>query len=117
MAKFFEDLKAYQEDVEQIQADYEAQIDDYQERADIYREETTTYQEDLARWEIDRNTAVSKAEAVFRRYKEDYGFAFVNKDDDQAYWSKILFAWGVQAGIIAVLFFLTLFAIYRKDRA
>lgn len=116
MAKFFADLQTYQDEVDQIQADYKAQVDDYQEQADAYQEEITTYQEEVARWEIDRNTAVSKAEAVIRRYKEDYGFAFVDKEDDQAYWSKILFAWGVQAGIIAILFFLILFAIYRKDR-
>jgi ABC-type multidrug transport system ATPase subunit len=116
MAKFFDDLTAYQDQVDAIQDDYKTQIDDYQARADTYQEAMIAYQEDLAEWEIDRNTAVSKAEGVIKRYKEDYGFAFVDKDDDEAFWSKILFAWGVQIGIITILFFLVLFAIYWKDR-
>jgi hypothetical protein len=116
MAAFFKDLKDYQDEVDRIQADYKAQIEAYQQRADAFRDEITAYQEDLAQWEIDRNTAVSKAEAVIKRFKEDYGFAFVNKEDSEAYWSKILFAWGVQAGIVAIVFFLILFVIYRKDR-
>jgi ABC-type multidrug transport system ATPase subunit/predicted component of type VI protein secretion system len=116
MVQFFEDLKAYQDEVDRIQTEYKAQIDEYQARADVYQEEIIAYQENLARWEIDRNTAVSKAEAVIKRFKEDYGFAFVNKDDSDAYRSKILFAWGVQAGIIILVFTLILFIIYRKDR-
>lgn len=97
------------------QTDQEAMAK-FLEELQTYQDEISAYQEDLARWEIDRNTAVSKAEALIKRYKEDYGFAFVDKNDDQAYWSKILFAWGVQSGIIAILFLLILFAIYRKDR-
>jgi len=117
MAKFFEDLQVYQDEVQRIQDDYKVQMDDYQNRADIYKELVTAYQEDLAQWEIDRNTAVSKAEAVMKRFKEEYGFAFVDKSDDQAYWSKVLTAWAVQIGIIVILFLLILFAVYRKDRA
>jgi hypothetical protein len=116
MALFFQDLKTYQDQVAEIQEEYRRQIDDYQAKADAYKDQAADYQEALARWEIDRNTAVSKAEGVIKRFEEDFGFAFVNKDDEQAYWLKVGRAWGVQAGIIGLLFFAILFAIYRKDR-
>jgi hypothetical protein len=67
-------------------------------------------------WEIDRNTAVSKAEGVIKRFDEEYGFAFVDKENTDAYRSKILVAWGVQVGIITLIFFVILFAIRLKDR-
>ena len=39
-----------------------------------------------------------------------------DKDDKNAYWSMILVAWGVQFGIITLIFLLILFAIHLKDR-
>jgi hypothetical protein len=115
LAKFFSDLQAYQDEVARIRDDYRIQIDDYQARADAYKELATQYQEDRAQWEIDRTAAVSKAEALIKRFKEDFGFTFVNTEDRQAFWLKILRAWGVQAGIITLLFALILVAIYRKQ--
>lgn len=108
---------AYRAQVQKIQDDYRVQIKAYQDRANAYKDAMTQYQKDEANWEIDRNTAVSKAEALIKRFKEDFGFAFVNKDDKRAFWLRIFSTWGVQAGIIGLLFFLILFAIYRKDKA
>lgn len=116
MAKFFADLQTYQEKVELTQADFKDQMDEYQARAEVYKDDMTQYQEDLAQWEIDRNTAVSKAEALIKRFHEDFGFAFVDKGDEEAYRSKILVAWGVQAGIIAIIFGVILMAFRLKDR-
>jgi hypothetical protein len=114
MAQFLQDLKKHQVQVEQIQADYKAQLAVYQANAAAFKDEATTYQVALADWKIKRNTAVGKAEGLINRFHEDFGWAFVNKGDNQVFWSKILFAWGVQTLIITVLFLLILLSIYWK---
>ena len=114
MAQFLQDLKKHQVQVEQIQADYKAQLAVYQANAAAFKDEATTYQVALADWKIKRNTAVGKAEGLINRFHEDFSWAFVNKGDNQVFWSKILFAWGVQTLIITVLFLLILLSIYWK---
>ncbi len=42
MAKFFEDLQAYQDRVDVIRTGFKVQMDDYQEKADLFKEEATT---------------------------------------------------------------------------
>jgi hypothetical protein len=39
----------------------------------------------------------------------------VDKENTQAYWSKIIFTWVVQSGIILTLFVAILFLQKRKD--
>jgi ABC transport system ATP-binding/permease protein len=116
MAQFLTDLQAYQGAADQIRADYKAQLDDYQARADHFKTDAAAYREARAEWEIGRNTAVSKAEGLISRFHEDFGWAFVDKEDDAAFWSQIFTAWGVQAGIITILLALILAAINRKGR-
>ncbi len=115
MGQFLLDLQAYQTEVDQIQADYRTALSDYQDKADAYKTAATDYQEALAEWEIGRNTAVSKAEGLLGRFHEDFGWAFVDKGDASAYWSKLFAAWGVQAAIIMILLAVILVAIYRKN--
>jgi len=69
---------------------------------------------DPTQWQIARTTAVSKAESLINRFNDDFGWAFVNKESPSAYRSKLLTAWGAQAGIIVILFGLTLAAMARK---
>jgi ABC-type multidrug transport system ATPase subunit len=116
MGQFLKDMEAYQAQVEQVQNDYRAEIDAYQERADIFKDEATAYQEDLAEWEIKRNTAVSKAEGLINRFHEDFGWAFVDKEDTQAYWQKILTTWGMQFSIILIMLGLILLSFRWKER-
>lgn len=117
VAQYLQALKQYQDDVKEIQDDYKLQIEDYQARADVFTAEMVKYQEDRGLWEIERNAAVGKAEGTIGTFKENFGWAFVNKANASKFWSSLLIAWGVQLLIITVLFFGTLFAIYRKDRA
>ncbi len=116
VAQYLQALQQYQADVEKIQQDYKTQIEDFQARADVFTAEMTAYQEDRARWEIDRNAAVGKAEGIISTFYDNFGWAFINKDDRSEFWTRLGIAWGVQGLIITVLFFATLFAIYRKDR-
>jgi hypothetical protein len=116
MAQYLEDLKVYQANVDQIQADYKAEVDAYQARADVYQNQVIAYQQDYAAWQISRNTAIGAAEAIITPMQRDYGWTFVDKNDTEAYWSKIIRTWTSQGIIILVLFVAILILIRRKDK-
>jgi ABC-type multidrug transport system ATPase subunit/pSer/pThr/pTyr-binding forkhead associated (FHA) protein len=107
MAQYAQQLGTYQHEVDSLQAAYQKQLAAYQARAD-------TYQAALADWNIKRSTAVSKAESLLGRFHQDFGWAFVNKDDSHLFWSRLLLAWGAQGLMIGGLFLVTLLAISRK---
>jgi hypothetical protein len=117
MDQFLQDLQTHKSQVEQIQADYKAQLADYQAKADAFKTEGTAFQKTLADWEIKRNTAVSKAEGLINRFHEDFGWAFVDKNARQTFWSKIITTWGVQTLIITIMLGLILLSISRKNLA
>jgi hypothetical protein len=114
MANFFQEVQDYQAEVEQIQEDYENQIDTFQAKADIFKAEAEAYQEERATWEIDRNAAVGKAEGLISTFHEDFGWAFVDKDNAAAYRVKLLNAWAMQLVFQLVCFVLILFVMNRK---
>ena len=116
LAQYLQALNDYQASADKIRAEYKRQADDYRAKSDLYKAEMTTYQTKRTRWELDRNSAVSKSEIIINTYNNDFGWAFVNKQDSAEYWSSILFAWSVEAGMSFVLFILVLVFIYRKDR-
>jgi len=80
-----------------------------------YLQDMTAYQEVRTSWEIDRNAAVGKAEALINQFNTDFGWAFVNKNDSPAYWTKLLSAWGMMVFIQAILFSLILMVMNRKS--
>lgn len=57
---------------------------------------------------------MSRAEGLLSRYYDDFGWTFVDKDDDAVFWPRMLRAWGAQVLMIVTLFFVILFAISRK---
>ncbi|OGO20439.1 MAG: hypothetical protein A2Z14_00855 [Chloroflexi bacterium RBG_16_48_8] len=115
MAQYFEDLQDYQDEVNAIQDQYKAEMEAYQNEADIYTAEMTAYQEELIEWQIVRTSAVEPAVGMIETYKVDYSWTFVNKNDPQAFWTKILTTWAAQ-GIINTIFILAvLFMVKRKD--
>ncbi|HSJ58879.1 MAG TPA: FHA domain-containing protein [Anaerolineae bacterium] len=113
-AQFLQELDAYNVQVAQIQAGYQAEMAEYQSRSGAYGEAVQDYQELLAEWNIKRSAAVSRAEGLLGRFHEDYGWAFVDKNDPDVFWPHLLFTWGVQAVIITLLFGVILFAVSRK---
>jgi hypothetical protein len=117
MAQYLQKLQEYQRLTKQIQDNYRAEVNAYQEKADQYAEAMKAYQEEKAKWEISRNAAVGKAEGMIDTFHKNFGWAFVNRDDADEYWSRIWFAWAIQGVIIGLLFVLMFFFIYRKGRA
>jgi ABC transport system ATP-binding/permease protein len=117
VAQFLRDLDAYQQEAARVQADYRAELEAYQSRVDAYRTEAQSYQETVAEWTMKRSAAVSRAEGLLGRYHEDFGWAFGDRDEDAAFWPRILLTWGVQVFIISLLFFVILFAVARKAQS
>ncbi len=100
MAEFFTKLKIYEAEVE------------------IYKEQVNQYQSEIAAYETANaqlRVAVAPAEAVVRTFYNGSGFAYVDKNDPLAYYSKITLTWVVQFIIILILFGAILYLQKRKD--
>ncbi len=100
MAEFFTKLKIYEAEVE------------------IYKEQVNQYQSEIAAYETANaqlRVAVAPAEAVVRTFYNGSGFAYVDKNDPLAYYSKITLTWVVQFIIILILFGAIIYLQKRKD--
>ncbi|HEY44731.1 MAG TPA: ABC transporter permease, partial [Anaerolineae bacterium] len=115
MAEYFEAMEVYQDDVTAIQDGYKAEMEAYEAEAELYRAEMEAYLEENLEWEITREAAVNPAEGLIGSINEDYGWTFVDKNDTQAFWSKILTTWSAQVVIIVILLMAVLFMMKRKD--
>jgi len=115
LAQYLQALNDYQAKVDKIRASYKEQVNEFQTKSDLYKAEMTAYQTKRTQWELDRNAAVGKAESIINTFNNNFGWAFVDKKDKTEYWSRILFAWGVEVGMIFLLFVIILVSIYRKD--
>ena len=78
--------------------------------------DTATLQAAVADWEIQRNTVVGRAESLIGRFHENFNWAFVDKQDRQAFWSKIATTWGAQGLIIAILMGIVFASVSLKYR-
>lgn len=115
MAEYFEAMEVYQEEVTAIQDEYRAEMEGFEAEAEVYQAEMEAYQEENLEWEITREAAVNPAEGLIGTIYEDYGWTFVDKNDTQAFWSKILTTWTAQVVIIVVLLLGVLLMVKRKD--
>jgi hypothetical protein len=114
VGRYLQELEAYQQQADDLQAAYRADVASYPARADDFKADSERYQRTLADWSISRSSAVSRAEGLLSRYYDDFGWTFVDKDDDAVFWPRMLRAWGAQVLMIVTLFFVILFAISRK---
>ena len=72
-------------------------------------------QEDYIEWNSARNSAVQSAESIIDAHKEEFGWAWVNKNDPAIFWSWMFRAWIAQGVIIFVYTLLILYLMKRKD--
>jgi hypothetical protein len=115
VVEYLNALSAYQDNVKSIQENYKNQTDLYQAMSNIYKGEMTKYQEDLALYNIQRVSAVKIGEGIIETVTKQYGWAWVNKKDPNAYLPWLFQVWIAQ--VIIVIFYLgiILFLIKRKD--
>jgi hypothetical protein len=115
MVQYLNALDTYQDDVDRIQNDYKNRMELYEAQADVYQAEMTKYQEAYAEWNIARNSAVQAAEGTIGGHKEEFGWAWVNKNDPVIFWPWMFRAWIAQGVIIFVYTLLILYLMKRKD--
>lgn len=115
MAQYLNALSSYQTDVKDIQDSYRNQMDLYRSQADVFESQMAKYQEDVARYNIARVSAVRAAEGIIGSVTDQYGWAWVNKDDPAIYYPWLLNTWFAQLKIVAAYFVVILFLIKRKD--
>ena len=116
MAEYLLKLKDYQAEVEKIQNGFKAENETYQAKADVFARQMEQYQKDAAKWEIDRNSAVSAAEGLIEPFHENFKWTFVDKNEQKAYLGKVINTWMMQGIIILVLMVLAILLIWRKDK-
>jgi len=115
MVEYLNALSSYQDTVKDIQDNYQNQMDLYQTMADLYKSQMTKYEEDLASYDIARVSAVKGGEGVIQGNEDQYGWAWVNKNDPFIYFPWLFQTWFAQVVIVAVYFVIILYLIKRKD--
>jgi hypothetical protein len=101
---YLSELNDYNEEVDVIRETYEKEIDAWQVEQEDYKTALETYQKDLTELEVKRAIAVGSAESTIQRYKDDFGWTFVDKDDRETYLNTLYTTWGAQALIGLILF-------------
>jgi ABC-type multidrug transport system ATPase subunit/pSer/pThr/pTyr-binding forkhead associated (FHA) protein len=115
MVQYLNALQDYQDEVTLIQDQFRNQLELYESQADVFQAQMEDYQKTRLSYEAARNTAVASAEGIIENVKKEFGWAFVNKDDPDVFWSWIANLWLAQTILIGVYFVLILFLIKRKD--
>ena len=115
VAQYMNALQSYQDEVTSIQNDYKNQMELYEAEAKVYQAEMIKYQEALSKYNIARNSAVKGAEGLIDSVTEEFGWAWVDKNDSNKYWSWLTQTWLAQVALIGIYFIVILFLIKRKD--
>jgi hypothetical protein len=112
---YLNDLTVYTDEVSELQDEYKDEIDAWQEEQESYKDEMVVYQEELTELEVKRAIAIGAAEASIERYKEDFGWTFMDKDNREKYLGTIFSTWAAQVLIISIIFLGTIFMQKRRD--
>ncbi len=115
LQKYLADLDAYNKVVDGIRTKYQSKIDTWKSDQDFYKTAIETYQKDLTELKVKRAIAVGSAESTIRRYKDDYGWTFINKKDRTTYLNTLYTSWGAQLIITLVLFIGTVIMQKRRE--
>jgi len=122
MTQYMNSISLYQDEVNRIQDGYRAEMAIYEAEADLYKSEMlayqddmTSYQEDFAEYNIARTSAVGGAEGLIDSMNDEFGWAWVNKENSGEFQSWMLNAWLAQFVIIGVYVIVILYLIKRKD--
>jgi hypothetical protein len=108
-------LQSYKADVQRIQDDFKNQMDLYEAETKVYQAEMVKYQEAFSRYEMARNSAVKGAEGLIDSVTEEFGWAWVDKDNPKEFWPWLFRAWIAQGVIVFVYILGILALIKRKD--
>lgn len=112
---YLNELTVYNDEVAVLQDDYKEEIEDWQDEQDAYKDEIENYQTDLTELKVKRAVAVGAAESTIENYKDDFGWTFVDKEDESNYFKTVIGTWSAQVIIILVLLAGTIFMVKKRD--
>lgn len=112
---YLNDLNVYNENASKLQDDYKDKVNAWQADQETYRDKIETYQKDLTELKVKRALAIGSAEATIQRYKDDYGWTFLDKENSDIYPGTVVKTWLAQIIIILVVFAGTVFMQKRRD--
>jgi len=115
LQKYLNDLNVFNNDVSKLQDDYKVRINAWQDEQVQYKDQIKTYQKDLTELEVKRALAIGSAEATIKRFKDDYGWTFLDKQNRGEYLGTIFETWIAQLVIILVVFFGTVIMQKRRE--
>jgi hypothetical protein len=115
LQKYLSDSADYNNQSAQIQEEYKKEIDVWQDKQEVYKEALKTYQVDITDLKVKRATAVGSAESTISRFKDQYGWTFVDKTDRPAYLQMLVTTWIAQLVICLVLFIGTIIMQKRAE--
>jgi ABC-type multidrug transport system ATPase subunit len=114
---YLNQLDHYNDEVTRLNDDYKAKVKVYKKQQEDFKDALTKYRIDLTDLEVKRATAVGSAESTIRRFKDQYGWTFVDKKDRPAYLKTLFTTWAAQVFICLVLFAGTVFMQKRQESA
>ena len=117
MQQYLDELFAYNETITQLRQAYEAEIAAYRVERELHQVRLIAYQSELAELELSRAAATGSAEARIRFFYNDFGWTFVDKQDEAGYLRTLLTTWLAQSTIILLLFAGTVIMQRRRDMA
>jgi hypothetical protein len=115
MAQYLNALSDYQNQVNAIQDDYKAAMQVYQAQAEVYKNQMVDYQKALTDYNVGRNSAAKGAEGLIENIRDQFGWAWVNKNDPAIFYPWLFTQWLSQAALIVAYFVIILVLIKRKD--
>ena len=115
LQKYLSDSNDYNKEATQLQDEYKKEIDVWQDKQEDYKDALKTYQVDITDLKVKRATAVGSAESTIERFKDQYGWTFVDKTNREAYLKMLLTTWIAQIIICIVLFIGTILMQKRSE--
>jgi ABC-type multidrug transport system ATPase subunit/pSer/pThr/pTyr-binding forkhead associated (FHA) protein len=115
LQKYLNDSGDYNNKATELQDEYKKEIDVWQDKQEIYKDDLKTYQVDITDLKVKRATAVGSAESTVERFKDQYGWTFVDKTDREAYLQMLIKTWIAQMIICLVLFIGTIIMQKRAE--
>jgi ABC transport system ATP-binding/permease protein len=115
VVQYLNALQEYQDRVNEIQDEYKSQMALYEAQTGVYRVEMEEYQKALLKYETARNSAVERAEGLIENITEEFGWAWINKEDPEIFRAWLFKAWGSQLVLVGVFIIIILIFIKRKD--
>lgn len=115
LQEYLNALNVYNDEAAILQDEYKEKINAWQDEQEDYKNRIETYQEDLTELEVKRAVSIGAAESTIEKYKDEFGWTFLDKEDRDGYLKTVFGTWAAQIAIILILFAGTVYMQKRRD--